>query len=597
MTSDTKTSRLWESVVSGGKSVVRTELLRQHRLSDQQVAARLSVCRQCPGGHAQFKKDGSLLSCGKLLAGQPRTKNRPCGCYLRRKARNAREDCPFGYWPSLEQDVGDKPLRARRVVTATDREAHADLCRRLVDNDGSDRAFADLRESVVTARKPQKRPAQARTDAQNSSTEWLYDYFDRVIVINLDRRSDRMRQFMQSIGRIDWPFPVPERFRAVDGQAVGTPTWWRVGQGAWGCHQSHVRAIESALMDGVERVLILEDDVFFVDDFRSRIARFLRAVPADWRQVYLGGQHLRVRSNPPASINTDVIRPRNVNRTHAYALSRRGMVQAYRWLTDYLEHARHPSHHVDHRFGALHETGNFAVYAPARWLAGQAESHSNIKGKVVSSRMWDGHRLAPSSLPFVAVVGLHKHATTTLARVLHELGVHFGDRVSEFEAKNLIRLCEQACPYPECHWEWSPEQRRHHLRSHIQFVQTSASRRGQIAGGKHQLLGAMIDDLAAVCGSSLKLIVVDEPIGQEVAAETNGSCRAGSEARVLARQRWLQHELTRALETTEHALVTSESLRQCPRVEIRTLTSFLALTTNAAQIESAIDCIRADHDD
>ena len=95
----------------------------------------------------------------------------------------------------------------------------------------------------------------------------LYDFFERVVVVNLDHRPDRLERLHRHLTSIVWPFRFPERVRATDGRKVKPPNWWKAGGGAWGCHQSHLRIIENALMDDVESILVLEDDVFFKPDF------------------------------------------------------------------------------------------------------------------------------------------------------------------------------------------------------------------------------------------------------------------------------------------------------------------------------------------
>ena len=34
------------------------------------------------------------------------------------------------------------------------------------------------------------------------------------------------------------------------------PAWWQAGDAAWGCLMSHVMAVQEALLDGVERLLL-----------------------------------------------------------------------------------------------------------------------------------------------------------------------------------------------------------------------------------------------------------------------------------------------------------------------------------------------------
>lgn len=43
----------------------------------------------------------------------------------------------------------------------------------------------------------------------------LQQTFDRVVVINLARRADRLARFNRLL--CDWPFKTPQRFEAIDG--------------------------------------------------------------------------------------------------------------------------------------------------------------------------------------------------------------------------------------------------------------------------------------------------------------------------------------------------------------------------------------------
>ena len=123
----------------------------------------------------------------------------------------------------------------------------------------------------------------------------------RALCINLDRRPERWEAFKRNC-----PIRGVHRFPAIDGRAVRPPAWWRQGGGAWGCMLSHIRILEQALADGLDRcggrggvLLVLEDDALFPPDFAERAARFIRALPADWEQAYLGGQHRGLRVRPP----------------------------------------------------------------------------------------------------------------------------------------------------------------------------------------------------------------------------------------------------------------------------------------------------------
>jgi hypothetical protein len=83
-------------------SVAKTSL-GIDRATDEQVEARLNVCRQCPGDHAVWRDDpasgGDVHTCGPMLGSMREAGEGTCGCVLRKKARDLAEDCPFDWWP------------------------------------------------------------------------------------------------------------------------------------------------------------------------------------------------------------------------------------------------------------------------------------------------------------------------------------------------------------------------------------------------------------------------------------------------------------------------------------------------------------------
>lgn len=221
--------------------------------------------------------------------------------------------------------------------------------------------------------------------------------FDRAVCINLDKRPDRWRRFLGQVPR-DWPFGPIERVAAVDGERVTPPEWYRpapqnVGdgvtvversanpqealRGAWGCLRSHVRIWEDTLgmlKPWVDSVLVLEDDAVFCDGFSEKATAFLAEVPDDWDQIYFGGQHLEI----PEGISPLVVRGCSVNRTHAYAIRGRMMLAAYHEMCGAPTSCRQQQAHIDHRFGLMHRTGSWRIYAPRRWLVGQAAGQSDV---------------------------------------------------------------------------------------------------------------------------------------------------------------------------------------------------------------------------
>jgi GR25 family glycosyltransferase involved in LPS biosynthesis len=101
------------------------------------------------------------------------------------------------------------------------------------------------------------------------------EYFDRVVVINLDRRPDRMLKLGAQLDELGIQY---ERFSAIDGKAEGIAPM-EAGK------LSHLKVIQE--LNG-EKVLILEDDALFVDGFQERFDAEMETLPEDWDVFYLG---------------------------------------------------------------------------------------------------------------------------------------------------------------------------------------------------------------------------------------------------------------------------------------------------------------------
>ncbi len=101
------------------------------------------------------------------------------------------------------------------------------------------------------------------------------DFFDKVIVINLDRRTDRMEKLAPQLEKLDIQY---KRFSAVDGKKLDIDP---VVAGL----RSHLQVMKQI---AGQRVLILEDDALFVDDFNEKFEKVMQTLPEDWDIFYLG---------------------------------------------------------------------------------------------------------------------------------------------------------------------------------------------------------------------------------------------------------------------------------------------------------------------
>lgn len=101
------------------------------------------------------------------------------------------------------------------------------------------------------------------------------DYFDKVVVINLDRRTDRMEEIDSQLQELGIKY---KRFSAVDAKKLDISP---ILAGT----RSHLQVIKDNL--GL-KVLVLEDDALFVDDFNTKFDKVIQTLPEDWDIFYLG---------------------------------------------------------------------------------------------------------------------------------------------------------------------------------------------------------------------------------------------------------------------------------------------------------------------
>jgi glycosyltransferase involved in cell wall biosynthesis/GR25 family glycosyltransferase involved in LPS biosynthesis len=157
------------------------------------------------------------------------------------------------------------------------------------------------------------------------------EFFDKVFVLNLDRRPDRLRAVKAQMDALGIEF---ERYTAVDGKAKPhIDEWMAYSQkplvetpegvkkltrskdfyqsydspvartayleakikakairtpGAWGYMKSYIGILEKALHEGYRSVLVLDDDALFHRDFKSLFAKAVRELPDDWKIFQLG---------------------------------------------------------------------------------------------------------------------------------------------------------------------------------------------------------------------------------------------------------------------------------------------------------------------
>lgn len=220
----------------------------------------------------------------------------------------------------------------------------------------------------------------------------LDEYFERIVIISLPDCFHLAQRALSELKDKNLSNKA-EVFRAIDGYSLTYPAWWNAGHGAWGCFKSHYEVVQKAIKDGVETLLILEDDCIWRDEAADMLKEFLSEVPNNWGQIYLGGQLTDIDVDPE-KITKSVCRPKSVHRTHAYALSKKAMPVFLNYITNPqnftdLKQQGQLQPHLDHVLQSAHNNKKWPIYCPSWWIAGQGKSFSKLTQKETPDQWWN----------------------------------------------------------------------------------------------------------------------------------------------------------------------------------------------------------------
>lgn len=356
-----------------------------------------------------FKK----CNCGKFRHGEPWREGDCRACWI--AAGNRDDKTPsVVQFNTASQELIKNPIRSPACVnlqmsTVFDRRGQACVHKWVLGCDVKGKCTTGEKVDGVECCRTCQSYVNPDADGETSIS------FDRVVLINLKRRPDRLEEFRRLQILHGWELPEPTIFEAIDGGVVGVPGYYQAGAGAWGCQRSHVSILERAIMDGVQSLLVLEDDLSWTSDSWGLLRSFLNSVPGDWDQLMLGGQHIASQ----VSVSDGVVKCTNCQRTHAYAIRGESIKELLGlWYKS--------NTHIDHVMGPWHQGKN--VYAPSRFIFGQSAGQSDISGANNPEKYW----VQPSIQQPVLVVNAKK----PVMELLRVRGFHDGrsiDPVSGYD--------------------------------------------------------------------------------------------------------------------------------------------------------------------
>ena len=167
---------------------------------------------------------------------------------------------------------------------------------------------------------------------------------DKVYIINLKHRNDRMKRMDNILKKIGGKFSEYERIEAVDGKLIGeeeknkllslkskrlynNPSSFKDIRtlGAIGCYKSHIGVWKLALSRGEKEIIILEDDIKLKIDI-DKLEEYIKTRPNDYDICYLDYYGLYgYDNNKEYSSNWNKNNGDEISFFSAYMISDRGM--------------------------------------------------------------------------------------------------------------------------------------------------------------------------------------------------------------------------------------------------------------------------------
>ena len=216
----------------------------------------------------------------------------------------------------------------------------------------------------------------------------MNDVADTVLIINLDRSATRMQAAHQEMMRHGVRY---ERLPAVDGKALTAAQITKLATEACasfctpstvGCFLSHMKAWQYVVDNGLDRAIILEDDVHVVDNYEGPLRAACADLPHDFDILFLACftclsqqpldklmQKLAGTRRETLIISEHLVRPAQTLGTHAYMISAKGARAA-------LDRLPRPSFHLDWALSSL--VDELQVYAVRPGIAFQTNAPSTI---------------------------------------------------------------------------------------------------------------------------------------------------------------------------------------------------------------------------
>ena len=146
----------------------------------------------------------------------------------------------------------------------------------------------------------------------------LFERFDKVYLINLSHRKDRLVEFNKEIEKYN--LGIYYRFEAINGKFHKKKYQTSLNDGEVGIILTNIEILKDAKKNDYKEILIIEDDCSFTEEILN-IESYFKELPNDWKMLYFGGNHnTHIGVNSPKVINDKVIKLHHTYSAHFVVL-------------------------------------------------------------------------------------------------------------------------------------------------------------------------------------------------------------------------------------------------------------------------------------
>jgi GR25 family glycosyltransferase involved in LPS biosynthesis len=282
----------------------------------------------------------------------------------------------------------------------------------------------------------------------------MNNYVDNVYLINMDKDYDRLEKVTKECDKVGIKF---ERFPGVniydlsqnildkyipeEIQKYGT-------NGILGCGLSHLFVWQDAVKNNYKNILVLEDDVYFTDDFNEYLQNVMEELPDDYDILYLGYKDLfRCKAPKNCSLNY-IYKPFFPLLTHAMIISNKGLNKLLNLITKI-------DNHIDRLIA--YNKKDLIIYASKKKIVKQIwldSNNSNLKiktfPKIINYYLDNVKDCNDIPISYYSNFQLYKYNDYIITRITYAI-FNLGVLANIHDSILLLCLLYFACDYDRFH--------------------------------------------------------------------------------------------------------------------------------------------------